>query len=58
MAIILKICNKSAADRPIFTKFSQDDVEIGANLSFSQKLWKYRNPRWQMAAIFKIENMQ
>jgi len=34
------------------------NIEIGTNLNFSQKLRKYENPRWWMAAILKIDNAQ
>jgi len=37
--------------------FVRRRIEIGVNLIFfSQKLWKYENPRWRTAAILKIDN--
>jgi len=48
----------SAAHCPIFTKFWHGDVDVGANLNFSEKLRKYENPRWRTASILKIENTQ
>ena len=47
---------KCTITRPRIVQSLHDDVAIGTNLNFSQKLRKCENRRWQTAAVLKIEN--
>jgi len=57
MADILKNvkCAISAAIQPILMKFGMLMHLSPLNLTGNQKLKKFQNPRWQMAAILKIK---